>query len=124
MVELDTSPGGSLVIKHDMTASELRLSVDGILDLSSRGQFGLAMERALSRLGGRRLVIDLGGVDAIDATGLGELIASLTRCDQGDAAWTLLPSQAVERLLVLVGVGRRRSDQSGSWLASGDPGDE
>ena len=43
----------------------------------------------------------------------------MLRCDQAEADWELIASDEVERLLVLVRFGRRRSDGGQGWVAGG-----
>jgi anti-anti-sigma factor len=113
-----------LITTLQTSGDQLLLVVAGDIDLTSRAQLPGAVDDALTGLGQRRLVLDLKRVRVIDSTGLGELIGCLTRCDHEGAAWELRPSASVERLMTLVGVGRLRSDQSGSWLSSGGYGGE
>ena len=114
----------TLRIELHPTPEQLEVRVAGPMDMASRRLLRAVVDGALTRVRDRRLLIDLRGVDLMDSAGLSELIETLLRCDEASVTWAVIPSPAVERLLLLVGVGRRRSDQSGSWLAGGGYGDD
>jgi anti-anti-sigma factor len=98
---------------------EARVMFSGDLDLAARGALVEATDRAVTAAGGRRVVLDLSEVRRIDSTGLRDLIEAVLRCDQAEADWELIASDEVERLLVLVRFGRRRSDGGQGWVAGG-----
>ncbi|HEY0389669.1 MAG TPA: STAS domain-containing protein [Gaiellales bacterium] len=103
---------------------EVRVTYAGDLDLAARGVLARAADRAVATVGRRRVVLDLTRVERIDSTGLRDVIEAVLRCDRSSAEWILLPSPEVEKLLVLVRFGRRRSDGSQGWLAGGGYADE
>src|SRR3954470_17243221 len=81
---------------------ELRLVGVGPLDLAARGVLCDAVTSVTGgQLHGRTLVLDLTGVEMIDSSGLGELVRALLIWDEHGAAWKLLPSESVRRLLAL-----------------------
>jgi|tagenome__1003787_1003787.scaffolds.fasta_scaffold20949950_4 ABC-type transporter Mla MlaB component len=104
----------------ERSPDEVRLVGRGTLDLASKGALPIAIDELLGDdLRGRTVTLDLCEVFTIDSTGLSDLVVALRRCDDFAAAWRLIPSAAVRRLLALVGVGRLRSDSYGGWLTSG-----
>jgi anti-anti-sigma factor len=98
---------------------EVRVAFTGDLDLAARGALVRATERAVATVGSRSVTLDLTRVERIDSTGLRDVIEAVLRCDQAEVEWVLSPSPEVEKLLVLVRFGRRRSDGSQGWLAGG-----
>ncbi len=106
------------------TPGEVTVEFTGDLDLAARGALVGATEQAVATLDGRRVVLDLSRVQRIDSTGLRDLIEAVLRCDQAEAPWELRPSPEVEKLLVLVRFGRRRSDGGEGWIAGGGYTDE
>jgi anti-anti-sigma factor len=106
------------------TPGEVTVRLTGDLDLAARGALVGATEQAVAALGNRRVVLDLSEVQRIDSTGLRDLIEAVLRCDQAEARWELVPSPEVEKLLVLVRFGRRRSDGGEGWVAGGGYTDE
>jgi anti-anti-sigma factor len=103
---------------------DVRVVFSGDLDLAARGALVEATDRAVATAGRRRVMLDLSEVQRIDSTGLRDLIEAVLRCDQAEAAWELLPSPEVEKLLLLVRFGRRRSDGGEGWVAGGGYTDE
>ena len=99
--------------------NDVRVVFSGDLDLAARGALVEATDRAVATAGRRRVVLDLSEVQRIDSTGLRDLIEAVLRCDQAEADWELIASDEVERLLVLVRFGRRRSDGGQGWVAGG-----
>lgn len=63
------------------------LAVTGDLDLASVPQFRRALRKATSP--GRRLVVDLTGVDVIDSAGIGLLIGARARALATDGAFAV-----------------------------------
>jgi anti-anti-sigma factor len=109
----------SYEVELEAGGPEARVMFSGDLDLAARGALVEATDRAVSAAGGRRVVLDLSEVRRIDSTGLRDLIEAVLRCDQAEADWELIASDEVERLLVLVRFGRRRSDGGQGWVAGG-----
>jgi anti-anti-sigma factor len=116
-----SDPGAVQSYEVELKASgpEARVVFSGDLDLAARGALVEATDRAVGAAGGRRVVLDLSRVQRIDSTGLRDLIEAVLRCDQAEADWELIASDEVERLLVLVRFGRRRSDGGEGWVAGG-----
>ena len=108
----------------ELTDEEARVVFTGDLDLAARGALVNATDEAVITAGDRRVMIDLTAVVRIDSSGLRDLIEAVLRCDQADADWELVPSAEVEKLLVLVRFGRRRSDGGEGWVAGGGYDDE
>jgi anti-anti-sigma factor len=116
-----SDPGAvqSYAVELEASGPEARVMFSGDLDLAARGALVEVTDRAVRAAGGRRVVLDLSEVQRIDSTGLRDLIEAVLRCDQADADWELIASDEVERLLVLVRFGRRRSDGGEGWVAGG-----
>ncbi|HET6848642.1 MAG TPA: STAS domain-containing protein [Gaiellales bacterium] len=116
-----SDPGAveSFVVDLESGGADVRVAFSGDLDLAARGALVEAAERAVTSADGRRIVLDLSAVQRIDSTGLRDLIEAVLRCDQAEAEWELVSSDEVERLLVLVRFGRRRSDGGEGWVAGG-----
>jgi anti-anti-sigma factor len=112
-------------LHFDLSAADTAvvLHCHGTVDLTTRDAFRDWIDRALAQRGDRRLILDLAGVDFIDSAGLRALMQALLECDGEGTAWTLRPSKQVEGLLLLAGMGRLRSDQTGGWLDGGGYGD-
>jgi anti-anti-sigma factor len=106
-------------VRLECKGGDVRVLFSGDLDLAARGALTSATDRALETAGRQRVVLDLSAVERIDSTGLRDLIESVLRCDQAEARWELVPSPEVEKLLVLVRFGRRRSDGGEGWVAGG-----
>jgi anti-anti-sigma factor len=115
----DSGAVRSYEVELEAGGPEARVMFSGDLDLAARGALVEATDRAVSAAGGRRVVLDLSEVRRIDSTGLRDLIEAVLRCDQAEADWELIASDEVERLLVLVRFGRRRSDGGQGWVAGG-----
>jgi anti-anti-sigma factor len=123
-MQLEPSHGG-LSYLVEASHDGVRLVCTGALDLEARGVLRDAVGRLVSdEVCGRGVVLDLTGVETIDSTGLGELVRALLICDEQGVSWSLIPSDAVRRLLALVGLGRFRSGDGGGWLSSGGYGDD
>ena len=115
----DSGAVRSYEVELEASGPEARVVFSGDLDLAARGALVKATDRAVTAAGGRRVVLDLSEVRRIDSTGLRDLIEAVLRCDQAEADWELIASDEVERLLVLVRFGRRRSDGGQGWVAGG-----
>ena len=115
----DSGAVQSYEVELEASGPEARVVFSGDLDLAARGALVEATDRAVRAAGGRRVVLDLSEVQRIDSTGLRDLIEAVLRCDQAEADWELIASDEVERLLVLVRFGRRRSDGGQGWVAGG-----
>ena len=114
----------SFQVEVRQEGADLRVAFSGDLDLAARGALVEATDRAVGTDGRGRVILDLSQVERIDSTGLRDLIEAVLRCDQAEAEWELVASSEVERLLVLVRFGRRRSDAGEGWVAGGGYTDE
>jgi anti-sigma B factor antagonist len=82
-------------------AGAVVLAVEGELDMATSDRLRVVAEDAL-REGARHLVLDLAGVDFIDSTGVGALVAIRKFAMDREAALTLRdPSQPARRILEL-----------------------
>jgi anti-anti-sigma factor len=80
-------------------------SFEGELDCSSEGLARVEIEIALER-GGAELVIDLRGLDFIDARGVHVLCDARSACRALDRRLTIIPGPGhVQRVLALCGFG-------------------
>ncbi|HEU4840543.1 MAG TPA: anti-sigma factor antagonist [Ilumatobacteraceae bacterium] len=75
-----------LRVRHDVVGSLPVLALAGSVDLATLPQLGNALFRLVGDHPGRRVAVDLDGVDVLDDTGLGILLgaAGRARQDGGD----------------------------------------
>jgi anti-sigma B factor antagonist len=75
-----------LRVRHDVVGSLPVLALAGSVDLATLPQLGNALFRLVGDHSGRRVAVDLDGVDVLDDTGLGILLgaAGRARQDGGD----------------------------------------
>jgi anti-anti-sigma factor len=84
------------------------VSLSGELDIAHAPSLDEAV-RELCAAGAREIVVDLGGVDFIDSSGLRALLASMSVCEDHGCRYLLeqeLP-MSVKRLFDVAGVGGR-----------------
>jgi anti-anti-sigma factor len=103
----------------ERSPGQLRLAVAGDLDLAARGVLQDAVIDLLRKYlpSGDSVVLDLTRVGMIDSTGLAELVRALNVCDDVSVRWSLVPSPAVRRLLIIVGLGRLERHDTGIRLS-------
>lgn len=83
------------------------LSVSGELDLAAASSLEEELDRALTS-GSQMIVLDLGGLEFIDSTGLSVLVRAHQRAQDGGLTLGLVnPGAQVERLLSLTGLADR-----------------
>lgn len=81
------------------------LALSGDLDMSATFRLEPALDRLLSSGQVGAVVLDLGGVDFVDSSGLGLLLATYERSRQAGTAMTIVgPSPEVQRVFRLAGV--------------------
>lgn len=96
-------PTDLTVVAVAVSPGRVRLVVSGELDLGSVAALRGSVTGALT-LASRRLDLDLGGVDFLDATGLGALLWCHRRARAAGAACHVVAASApVERMLRLTG---------------------
>jgi anti-sigma B factor antagonist len=83
------------------------IAVHGDLDLDTAPRLRLALIEAMDERPGRRVVVDLEGVDFIDSAGLGMLVAGLRRARSRDGDLVLVATaRSVVRMLAITGLTR------------------
>jgi anti-sigma B factor antagonist len=83
------------------------LAVHGELDMKTAATLRLALIQAIGEEPGRRVVVDLEGVDFIDSAGLGVLLGGLERTRSNDGELVLVTTgRSVVRVLELTGLTR------------------
>jgi anti-sigma B factor antagonist len=83
------------------------LAVHGELDFDGAPSLRLALIEAIDENPGRRVVVDLEGVDFIDSAGLGVLVGGLKRVRAADGELVLVATgRSVVRVLELTGLTR------------------
>jgi anti-anti-sigma factor len=82
-----------------------RLALSGDLDMSATFRLEPALDRLLSSGRVGQVVLDLGGVDFVDSSGLGLLLTAYERSREAGTAMAIVgPSPEVERVFRLAGV--------------------
>jgi anti-anti-sigma factor len=82
----------------------IQVSVVGVLDLARAYDFDDAMRR-IERGAGRRLVLDLRGVEFIDTTGLARLLAVRRRCLRAGRRLVLVRgTRAVQQIFAVTAI--------------------
>jgi anti-sigma B factor antagonist len=100
------SLGGLTLRWDDPDGGAALLTLEGELDGVSLPVLGQTLE-GLYREGCFDVSIDLAGVEFIDSSGLGALVAAWRRCrDEGGRAVARNPSAPVRRLMDLTGISR------------------
>jgi anti-anti-sigma factor len=99
---------GRLQMRSSVDGTAHVLVLVGELDLSECS----AVESELTRLesnGHERIVIDLGGLEFIDSTGIALLVAAMRRSEKDSGRLRFVPSQSpdVQRLLQICGLEDR-----------------
>jgi anti-sigma B factor antagonist len=80
------------------------LAVTGDVDVYSAPALGRRLTGLLDS-GERRLVVDLSGVDFLDSTGLGVLVAALNRCrDEGGSLSLVCSKPSILKLFAITGL--------------------
>jgi anti-anti-sigma factor len=80
------------------------LALSGELDLASGGVLAEAIARACSA-GAPRLILDIRELEFIDSTGLREIVAGKSLCDEHDCAFLLTEGRPrVERVFEIAGL--------------------
>ena len=69
--------------RHDVVGSLPVVALAGSVDLATLPQLGNALFRLVDDHPGRRVAVDLDGVDVLDDTGLGILLGAAGRARQG-----------------------------------------
>lgn len=97
--------GGLLTVKQLDEGLQLRLSLKGELDLSNAKIVEDALAEAFAS--DKRILVDLGGLEFLDSTGIALLVAALGRSDAERLSFVPSESNGVRRLLGLTGLDKR-----------------
>jgi anti-sigma B factor antagonist len=97
-----------LVIELHREPGRERLALSGELDLASSWNLVEAVSR-LCREGAKAIVLDIGGLDFVDSTGLRAILTSRARCAEAQCAITIIPESdrirpQVRRLFQVTGL--------------------
>ncbi|HEX2411904.1 MAG TPA: STAS domain-containing protein [Solirubrobacteraceae bacterium] len=99
------------------------LALRGELDLDGAPDLRLALIQAIDENPGRRVVVDLDGVDFIDSAGLGVLVGGLKRARSHDGDLVLVATgRSVLKVLELTGLTRVFEIHASRAGALGIPG--
>ena len=83
------------------------IALSGELDTASAPILGDALAEACAG-GAREVVVDLGGIEFMDSTGLSAILRGQAHCEEHHCSFSLTPAQRpVERVFELTGVKRR-----------------
>ncbi|HYG97413.1 MAG TPA: STAS domain-containing protein [Solirubrobacterales bacterium] len=96
---------GLLTLRSAIQAGQIRLTLEGELDLSNAETVEAALDVACAE--GAGVLVDLGPLEFIDSTGISLLVRALGRDEA--ARISFLPSESVDvrRLLNLTGLDQR-----------------
>jgi anti-anti-sigma factor len=117
-----TTPFTATLHRFESGHKALRIVCRGDIDIHAKERFLGIVEEALRHPPNHGVVLDLSAVGFIDSNGLQTLMTALLRLDHEHITWNVTTSAAVQNLLELVGIARRRSSDAGGWLASGGYG--
>lgn len=96
---------GLLTVKQLDEGLQLRLSLQGELDLSNAEILETALSEAFAS--DKRILIDLGRLEFLDSTGIALLVTALGRPDAERLSFLPSESSGVRRLLGLTGLDKR-----------------
>jgi len=96
---------GLLTIRRADEGAQVRLSLQGELDLSNVPTLEAALDFAIAS--GKRVVIDLDRLEFLDSTGLALIVHTLARSDAERFSFIPSRSNGVRRVLSLTGLDER-----------------
>ena len=101
-----TRPGALLGVDVADHATAVVVALDGEIDIASAPVMRDALDRAVERLGGRRLVVDLRRVRFLGSAGLGVLagVVEVVRTREAAPPAVVVGAGPVERILRLGGM--------------------
>lgn len=100
---------GSLRIHTQVEGKRHTVSISGELDVASAQMLEETLAEACAS-GAKELVLDLGGVEFMDSTGLKAILQGKALCEAHSSTYSLTPAQRpVERVFEVTGVRRRLS---------------
>lgn len=101
----EQSKGGLLTVTQSDEGAQVRVSLAGELDLSNTESFDAALAEAIES--GKKVLIDLGGLEFLDSTGLALIVKTLCRNDAERFSFIPSRSSGVRRLFHLTGLDER-----------------
>ncbi|HEX6602179.1 MAG TPA: STAS domain-containing protein [Solirubrobacterales bacterium] len=101
----DFPTNGLLSVRHADEGSQVRVTLEGELDLSNTALLETALAEAIDS--GKKVVIDLGRLEFLDSTGLSLIVRTLGRQDAERFSFLPSRSDGVRRLLNLTGLDER-----------------
>jgi anti-anti-sigma factor len=96
---------GLLTVTQADEGAQVRVSLTGELDLSNAESLEAALKPAIDS--GKKVLIDLGGLEFLDSTGLALIVKTLGRNDAERFSFLPSRSSSVRRLLNLTGLDER-----------------
>lgn len=100
---------GSLRIRTKVEGGRHTVSISGELDVASAQVLEQTLVEACAA-GAKELVLDLGGVEFMDSTGLSAILQGKRLCESNQCSYLLTPAQRpVERVFEATGVRRALS---------------
>jgi anti-anti-sigma factor len=100
---------GRLSIEEKASEGRHTIALSGELDVASAEILAEALAEACAA-GARELVLDLGGIEFMDSTGLNAILRGQKLCEEHGCRWSLTPArQPVKRVLEVAGVLNRLS---------------
>lgn len=96
---------GLLSVTQADEGAQVRLSLSGELDLSNAERLDVALQQAIES--GKKVLIDLGGLEFLDSTGLALIVKTLGRTDAERFSFLPSRSKGVRRLFHLTGLDER-----------------
>ncbi|HXR61835.1 MAG TPA: STAS domain-containing protein [Solirubrobacterales bacterium] len=96
---------GLLTVRQTSDQTQLRVALEGEMDLSNSGFAESVLREALAS--GRSLVVDLGKLEFVDSTGIAMLIRAIADSDEGRLSFLPSEHEAVRRLFSLTGLDER-----------------
>lgn len=98
--------GEGWTLKADRTGDTVVVTLAGELDMAATFRLEPELERLTTNTGARALVVDMDGVEFMDSSALGLLLATQQRLQAHGIRFLLAnPSGGVRRMLELTGTG-------------------
>ncbi len=95
---------GRLGISATVEGDRHTLTLTGELEIASAGMLEQAVAAACAA-GAKELVLDLGGLEFMDSTGVGAILGARTLCEEHHCDYSLTPAhRPVQRLFELTGL--------------------
>jgi anti-sigma B factor antagonist len=105
MPAIDSLQDGLLTVQQLDEGTQVRLRLEGELDLSNAKTVEVVLEGAFAS--DKQILVDLGKLEFLDSTGIALLVNALQRHDAERLSFLPSDSSGVRRLLNLTGLDRR-----------------